>query len=134
MKFHNFFFKVIALNVYVKLLCVTCEVKCAKITAFIQIYGYKNVCLGKDSNRLLVSFSLIISRSGGGGTNYSEKILWRKSKESLQITSESVDVAFSSRLANDVFVIIIPKPPRQLLVVHFWFVFPQPPSLGHLKI
>ncbi len=114
------------LNYYA--LCVKLNVQ--KITAFIQIYVYKKYA--RKSNRLVIL--LVISRSRWGGTNHSEKIFWRKSKESLQITSESVDVAFSSRLANDVFVIIITQSPRQFLVVHFGFVFPQPPSFGHLKI
>ena len=39
---------------------------------------------------------------------------------------------FPGCFMDDVLVIVVSETSRQLLIVHLWFVLPQPPSPGHL--
>ena len=52
----------------------------------------------------------------------------------MEITDKSVDVSLAGSFVNDVLVVVIPQTSRQLLIIHFWFIFPGSPSLGHLII
>lgn len=54
-------------------------------------------------------------------------------QEALQVTHEAVHVAFTRRLVDDVFVVIVAEAAAQFLVIHLRFVFPFSPSPGHLK-
>lgn len=53
-------------------------------------------------------------------------------QQALQVADEAVDVAFPSRLVDDVLVVVVAQATAQLLVVHLGFVFPLAPSPGHL--
>lgn len=53
-------------------------------------------------------------------------------QQRLQITDETINIAFSGSLVDYVLVVIVAKSPRQLLVVHLGLVLANPPSPGHL--
>lgn len=55
------------------------------------------------------------------------------SQQALQVADETVHVAFSSRLSNDVLVIIVPETAAQLFIVHFGFILPLTPQQRHLR-
>ena len=61
-----------------------------------------------------------------------EQLLWRVSQKALQITDESVHIAFAGRLVDNVFVVVVPQPSTQFFVVHFGFIFPYSPASCHL--
>lgn len=61
------------------------------------------------------------------------ELLGRVAQEALQVAHKAVHVAFTRRLVDDVFVIIIAKATAQFLIIHLRFVFPFSPSPGHLK-
>lgn len=61
------------------------------------------------------------------------QLLGRVPQEALQVTHKAVHVAFTRCLVDDVFVIIVAEAAAQFLVIHLGFVFPFPPSPGHLK-
>lgn len=52
----------------------------------------------------------------------------------MKIADETVNVALSGCLMNDVLVVVIPKTSTELLVVHFWFVLTDSPSSCDLRI
>ena len=53
-------------------------------------------------------------------------------QQPLQVAHESIDVSFAPSLQDYILVVIVSEPPRQLLVVHLWFVLPYAPSSSHL--
>lgn len=55
------------------------------------------------------------------------------SQQALQVADKAVDVAFASRLADDVFVVVVSQTTTQLLIVHLGLVLPPTPQQGHLE-
>lgn len=55
------------------------------------------------------------------------------SQQALQVADKAVDVAFASRLADDILVVVISQSTTQLLIVHLGFVLPPAPQQGHLE-
>ncbi len=53
-------------------------------------------------------------------------------KDGLEVADKSVDIPLASRLLDDVFVIVVPQPTAQLLVVHLGLVLPQTPPTSNL--
>ena len=62
-----------------------------------------------------------------------EEVVRFVSKNTLEITDESVDVSLARCLVDDVLVIIVSETTRQLLVVHLWLVLSQTPSSSNLE-
>ena len=62
-----------------------------------------------------------------------EEVVRFVSKETLEVTDESVDVSLARCLVDDVLVIIVSETSRQLLVVHLWLVLSQTPASGNLE-
>ena len=50
----------------------------------------------------------------------------------LEIANETVDVSFAGGFVDDVFVVVVAQPARQLFIVHFGFVLADAPATGHL--
>ena len=61
-----------------------------------------------------------------------EEVVRFVSKETLEVTDESVDVSLARCLVDNVLVIIVSETARQLLVVHLWLVLSQPPASSNL--
>ena len=55
-----------------------------------------------------------------------------KSEQALQVTDESVDVPLAGGLEDNVLVVVVPEAPRQLFIVHLWFVLADAPPPGNL--
>ena len=62
-----------------------------------------------------------------------EEVVRFVSKETLEVTDESVDISLARCLVDDVLVIIVSETPRQLLIVHLWLVLSQTPASSNLE-
>ena len=51
--------------------------------------------------------SFVIGGSGGCGPNHSKVIFRVESQKCFQITCETVNISFTGRFANDVFVVVV---------------------------
>lgn len=75
----------------------------------------------------------VIRWSGGSRANHFEELVRRQPQKRFQITCEAVNIAFSSRFANDVLVVVIAQASRQLLVIHLGLVLANAPTLRNLQ-
>jgi len=44
-------------------------------------------------------------------------------EQTLQIAHKSIDISLACSFVDDVLIVVVPKAPTQLLVVHFGFIF-----------
>lgn len=60
------------------------------------------------------------------------KLSERHTQHRLQVTHKAIHVSLPGNFVDDVLVIVVAKASAQLLVIHFWLVFPSPPAPGNL--
>jgi len=100
----------------------------AKIFLLLELMTWQNFWFIDSSAK----FSLFI-RIRRRDADQDEELLRRDAQQCRKVADKAVDVPFTRRFGNNVLVVIIPKSPRQLFVVHFRFLFANTPLARNLQ-
>ena len=98
------------------------SVKCPQLRRYLSFSG-----LSSHSSKVVSSLTgqkVAAECSFKGGLRNWIRLKW---------WARRLSVPLAGRLVYDVLVVVVPQPPRQLIIVHLGFILPQPPSSGNLQ-